>query len=736
MAFGAALSAIAGEYFLRRSGFNRNFATLMDVFLFLIVGMIVAPAISLLFGLIGFGFDLSTLSSEKYLFVISWWVSKAIGIIAFAPIVLLFRSPKEMKVTRLKVIEAMVLSIVVLFFVRFAFYNLEGTSLWDIRIPQIFHRLYLVLPIVIWASLRFGLRGGSVVTAVVSFAAIVSLENIGVRADSREVLIAMISRQVFIAIVSSSSLVLSVAVSQAKTSEMKFKSMFYNSGVPMAQVDSSGRFVEANQKYCDMLGYSREKLLTMTFSDVTYPDDRQMDRQRFEHMYEGITDTFHSEKRYVRANGEIIWVTVDATLIPGESGGESFSIGVVKDVSLTRIAEAEAALSRADAIAANKAKSVFLANMSHEIRTPLGVILGFVELLKDESLDSGQRARFLETIYRNASELGRLIDDVLDLSKVEAGRLDINKEQIFLSKILDDIKQTFEVAIERKGLRLEVKSSSGVPETIVSDQNRLRQILINIVGNAIKFTSFGSISIELSMLPPDDNSASRKLAITVKDTGCGIGEGDQAKLFVPFGQASKTTSKDFGGTGLGLVLSKRLARLLGGDVVLTKSHVSEGSTFTITIDPGTAEQIAGQVAQVPLGKDGKFQSKPLTGKRILVAEDTPDQAMLIQLFLTDQGATVETVANGAQAIEKAPGGHFDAVLMDMQMPLMDGFAATRKLRELGFRKPILALTAQAMREDQEKCLEAGCTMHLAKPFTQKTLTDRLLTALNEGEVSS
>ena len=153
----------------------------------------------------------------------------------------------------------------------------------------------------------------------------------------------------------------------------------------------------------------------------------------------------------------------------------------------------------------------------------------------------------------------------------------------------------------------------------------------------------------------------------------------------------------------------------------------------ITIDPGTAEQVATQVVPAIVSKDLKFAAKPLAGKRILVAEDTPDQAILIQLFLMDQGATVETVANGAQAIEKAPGGQFDAVLMDMQMPVMDGFAATRVLRDLGFRKPILALTAQTMREDQEKCFEAGCTKHLAKPFTQKVLTDRLLEVLTEDE---
>ena len=734
MALGASLAVWAGASVLRAaSDFHPSLGRLHAVLWFMLVGLVVCPLVGTSIGLLitwlAGDFDRAQIVE----LIPVWWAGKAIGILTTAPLLFIFTSSPRMKISWIPAFEAIICVLIFLVSSNIIFLEMPGPVLAG---TGFFRHYYLMFPLVIWVAFRFGPLGGALLVFAVSLAALLSLNVRAGYVVPAGLFEALTGMQMFVLTVAVSSLILSASISQAKTSELKFKSMFYKSGVPMAQVASSGRFVEANQKYCEMLGYSREKLLTMTFSDITYPDDRQEDRQRFEHMYEGRTDSFHSEKRYVRANGEIIWVTVDAALIPGESVAESFSLGVVKDVSVTRIAEEDAKMSRANAVAANRAKSVFLANMSHEIRTPLGVILGFVELLKDESLDASQRGRYLETIHRNAVELGRLIDDVLDLSKVEAGRLDITKESVFLPRLLEDIQQTFEVALRRKGLQFEIKSGSGVPEIIVTDQKRLRQILINVVGNAIKFTSAGSISIDLHMLPSSGDTRAPKLSIAVKDTGCGIADGERSKIFVPFGQASKTSSKNFGGTGLGLVLSRRLAGLLGGDVVLTESKESEGSTFTITIDPRTAEQVASAEAPARLPIHEKQLGKPLSGKRILVAEDTPDQAILIQLLLADQGAIVETVANGAQAIEKAPAGNFDAVLMDMQMPVMDGFAATRKLRELGFRKPILAITAQVMREDKEKCFEAGCSTHVAKPFTQKVLTDTILRVLSGDEVPS
>lgn len=373
----------------------------------------------------------------------------------------------------------------------------------------------------------------------------------------------------------------------------------------------------------------------------------------------------------------------------------------------------------ASAEAANQVKSLFLANMSHEIRTPLGAILGFIDLLNDPNLKPQERSKYMDVITRNGYQLTQLIDDILDLSKVEAGHLEIETLEMSLHTLLSDVTALMSLRAQEKGLLFTVINSPELPELIYSDPTRLRQILINIIGNAIKFTSQGEIKVRISAEPiAADNP--QKIIFTVDDTGLGIAAENQNRLFEWFTQADASTTRRFGGTGLGLALSRKLARALGGDIRLSQSS-STGSQFIITIANNLAEKtIQPKIPQLKI-KLPPSTHRPLEGVRILLVEDSADNRMLIESILGRNGVIIESAENGREGVEKALRGHHDLVLMDIQMPLCDGLQATSELRQLGYSKPIVALTAHAMKVEREKTLAAGCDSHLTKPIEFKKL---------------
>ncbi len=373
---------------------------------------------------------------------------------------------------------------------------------------------------------------------------------------------------------------------------------------------------------------------------------------------------------------------------------------------------------------ANRAKSAFLANMSHEIRTPLGAVMGFSELMLMQDQSAVDRLRCVEAIKRNGKLLSNIINDILDLSKVEAGKLDVEKVEVPLAEILTDINMLLDLEATEKGLRLTLATEGKVPTRIKTDPLRLRQILFNIVGNAIKFTDHGSIAITLKRLTTADGA--QKLAFEIRDTGRGIAKDQAARLFAPFAQADSSTTRRFGGTGLGLVLSRKLALSLGGDVELIESELDQGSCFLVTIDPGEVDL---EQNFVP-GKrkaESPFEEQPiqLNQMRILFVEDSLDNQLLVSRMLRMSGAIVDTATNGREGVEKALSGDYDVVLMDLQMPEMDGHAATQELRRFSYRKPIIALTAHAMAEERQRCLSEGFNSHLSKPINRKLLLSTL-----------
>jgi len=379
---------------------------------------------------------------------------------------------------------------------------------------------------------------------------------------------------------------------------------------------------------------------------------------------------------------------------------------------------------------ANKAKSAFLANMSHELRTPLNAIIGFADHLLQPNLSDREQDEALQIIAHSGRHLLDIISDVLDISKIEAGRLEVERITCSPLELVEEVRSLIARQANTRGLFFHVEFDGPLPETIRSDPTRLRQILLNLLGNAVKFTTEGGVRLIVS-LAGEAGREGRLLRFAVHDTGVGIDEAQQGRLFAPFTQADASMTRQYGGTGLGLAISKRLANLLGGDVVAS-STLGQGSTFTLTVETGSLEGVrlleglSEAVSDNVTDPEEPRVEESLKGLRILVAEDNAVNQRVIMALLRKLGAEITIVENGKLAVERAQLGSanglpFHVVLMDMQMPLMDGLTATRFLREGGCDVPIIAVTANALASDRDACLHAGCDDYVSKPIHRNTL---------------
>lgn len=381
---------------------------------------------------------------------------------------------------------------------------------------------------------------------------------------------------------------------------------------------------------------------------------------------------------------------------------------------------------------ANMAKSQFLANMSHEIRTPLASVLGFSDVLSQEVLSDEERLDCLAAIRRNGELLLRLIDDILDLSKIEAQQLQLVKTEFSLDEVIDDISATLNLRCEQKGIALRIRRF--LPQyKFYSDPIRIKQVLLNIIGNAVKFTEKGTVDVEVTAEPAGRNST--RLFFKVKDSGIGISKDEQTNLFQPFSQADISTRRRFGGTGLGLVISRHLAQTLHGDLILKESAPGQGSTFEISMILENSEAIAHAPHFAVAPQEGQqAKVEVLEGKKILVVDDVSDNRLLIDRYLKHSGSEIIEASSGAEALSMISEKKPDIVLMDIQMPMMDGYEATGRARDNGYGGPIIALTAHAMKEEAKKCLDAGCDEVMTKPVRRKELTELIVKLLSPREV--
>jgi PAS domain S-box-containing protein len=505
------------------------------------------------------------------------------------------------------------------------------------------------------------------------------------------------------------------------------------------RVDTTGQLLDVNPAYCQQSGYRREELLQMHVFDLEAKEVAAESAERMMRLAAVGHDRFESAHR--RKDGSIWQVEVSATY-RDVSGGEFLVF--LRDISERKRAEAELeqhryhleeqvltrtfelAEAKEAAEAASVAKSSFLANMSHEIRTPMNGIIGMANLIRRSGV-TPQQAERLDTIDTSTKHLLSIINNILDLSKIEAGKLVLEEIPINVGSVLANVGSILGERAKSKNVRLLVETDT-LPGNLIGDPTRLQQAILNFAGNALKFTEKGTVTLRAVKL--DENAELVKIRFEVEDTGIGIQPEAMSRLFGTFEQADNSTTRKYGGTGLGLAITRRLAELMGGDVGV-KSTPGVGSTFSfmVKLRKGREEAVAPPAGA--LDPESLIRQRH-AGKRILIIDDEPINREVAKMLLEDTGLLIDTAEDGAEAVAKARTTRYSAILMDMQMPKLNGLEATRQIRETSECRntPIIAMTANAFAEDKERCFAAGMNDFMAKPFDPDTLFATLLRSLS------
>jgi len=531
-------------------------------------------------------------------------------------------------------------------------------------------------------------------------------------------------------------------ITELHHSEKKFRSLLDSAATAMVVITNKGKIVLVNTLTENLFGYNRDELLGKSVETLIPARnqskhaelrDAYIDAPTFRNMGDASKELFG-----LRKDGSEFPVNISLSPINTPEG--TLISSSIMDITEQRQAEENLRYGRDCADSASRAKSDFLSSMSHEIRTPLAAIVGFSELLVSMNPSELKKKDYAKRIRNSGQRLKLLIDDILDLAKIEAGKTEIVNDQFPFIEKMKEFFANFSDMAKQNGIEFRFNFEGSLPLVLKSDENRLCQILTNIVGNAIKFTSDGSVTITVRLANTKDKSAKTMepvIEFIVKDTGCGIPKDIQGKLFKPFVQGNTETSREYGGTGLGLIISRKLAQLMGGDVILLESSPEKGSTFLIKIQAENFSEFSSEQERLeyvkPSGEHtAEQQVEKFVGKRVLVAEDSTQLQVLIRDFLEMYGVEVVIANDGLDAIEKASEQKFDLIFMDIHMPKVDGYETTRRIREKGFKIPIIALTAGMMMEEQQKCFQAGCDECVGKPYQMKNIVKVLETYLGKS----
>ena len=530
----------------------------------------------------------------------------------------------------------------------------------------------------------------------------------------------------------------------------------------LVTMDARGCVTGWNRQATQLFGYDESEALGAMLSQLVIPehlrDAHQAGLRHYLRTGEGAVLNRRIEVPAMRKGGEVF--AAELAVAPLHTSDEVSFVAFLRDINHRKQAEEQLRESKRLAEEANRAKSEFLANMSHEIRTPLGAVIGFGELLEnDPETEVSDRRDWARTIRTAGQHLLALVNDVLDLSKIEAGRMEYERLDFDPARVLSEVASTMRVAAAGKGLDLELEYQGPMPVTLHTDPTRLKQVVVNLVNNAIKFTATGGVRIVAGMEGREDGAGGERLRVSVVDTGVGVPADKQEAIFNAFEQADSSVTRKFGGTGLGLTISRRIVRDLGGDLSMV-STPGEGSTFTLSVDAGQTtwpaagrenhapseaiaagsastasperpDHDAGDDAMKDAAKDAADQRR-----RVLLVDDGEANRKLVALLLKRAGYEVATACNGREGADAALAEEFDVMLLDMQMPVMDGYSAATFLRERGYDRPIIALTAHAMKGDRDKCVDAGCDDYLTKPIDTAALLETVARAIRCGRLAT
>lgn len=521
--------------------------------------------------------------------------------------------------------------------------------------------------------------------------------------------------------------------------EARWRSLVESAPDDIFILERDGKIKFANHNTC---GYQPSEIIGTNFIELLPEASQYVAKRAFEQAWDtAIPVDFEHEM--LHRDRSRIWSA--SRISPIQRDGKTVGlIQITTDVTEQKQAELELRTAKQEAERANQLKTQFLANMSHDIRTPMTAIMGSAELLASDTKDQDHLHQNLSILKSSGQHLMQLIDDILDLAKVEAGELSIRRDKVAIAELVQDVCRNMRTLAVQKSLSLDVHFLSQVPRQIQSDEKRLKQILTNLISNAIKFTKEGGVSVDVSV-DDDDWGHPKWLNISVKDTGIGIEQEDLEDIFNNFGQPNKQRDRRDAnsGSGMGLAISKRLSQLLDSKITVV-STPGEGSTFTLKIN--LQPQVGLEMDNAPIipvevpdySKNtsilNQLEHVSLQGANILVAEDSPDNQFVIRTYLEEASATVTIAENGKQAVDyvvkaSADRNPYDLILMDMQMPIMDGYTSTTEIRRLGVKVPIIALTAFALEYDEQKCLDAGCSAYVSKPIDQATFFSTILEQL-------